>query len=347
MIETAPSTVAARDEEPQSLFARVLIALQDPRELEQTAAVLRARGDDVTTVAHPQSLLEEIRRVDAELIILDSRPGTPNAYQLCERLRAHSSTRSLAILLVVDRGDEPALERGVEVGADDFLMRPLVMAELKARATSLVRSRRLHDQMKASESLIFNLARLLDEKMPSQSDDVARLSRLVDGLGRAAGVDETDLRVLRKSAMLHDIGKLAVRDAVLLKHEVLSAEEFNEIKLHPEVGELLCGPLADADELLPVIRYQRERWDGKGYPDHLQGEQIPLLARIFAIADSYAAMTRNRPHRSALSPEAARAALGAGAGRQWDPDLVQLFCTEVLPGIEAEADQDPSEQRRI
>src|SRR5207248_4030100 len=123
---------------------------------------------------------------------------------------------------------------------------------------------------------------------------------------------------------------VGVRESILQKRGSLTAEEYEEIKKHPLIGETLCAALRCADEVGPVIRYHQERWDGQGYPDGLRGEQIPLLARVMAVADGYAALTSERPYRSALSPAEAARILDEGAGSQWDPTLVRVFLDVVI-----------------
>jgi putative two-component system response regulator len=187
----------------------------------------------------------------------------------------------------------------------------------------------LNDQVETTENVIFGLARMVDGKESRTGSDWERLAEHACLLGRALGLMEEDLETLRKGAILHDIGKIAVREEVLLKPGRLTAEEFNEIKLHPEVGVRICGPLRCADQLLPVIRHHQERWDGRGYPDGLRGEQIPLLARILSIANAYDAMLSPRPYRPALAAEEAQANLKSGAGAQWDPNLIEVFLAAV------------------
>src|SRR5207244_1792475 len=109
----------------------------------------------------------------------------------------------------------------------------------------------------------------------------------------------------------------------------LTAEEYNEIKLHPVIGERLCMPMRSAEDVVPVIRHHQERWDGRGYPDGLCGPDIPLLARIMAIADAFDAMTSDRPYRPAMAPAEAAGVLRAGAGHQWDPELVEAFLSSL------------------
>jgi len=227
--------------------------------------------------------------------------------------------------MLVAPGAQDEKIRGLEVGAEDFLGRPVNKLELLARVKSLVRVKRLNDQVETTENVIFGLAQMLERKVSQATGDSQRLASLACMLGRSLGLTDDDLEVLRKGAVLHDIGKIAVREEVLLKAGKLTEEEFNEIKLHPEVGERICGPLRCADLVLPLIRHHQERWDGKGYPDGLAGEQIPLLARILSIADAYDAMLSPRPYRPPLSESQALENLRQGSGTQWDPNLVEVF----------------------
>ena len=144
-------------------------------------------------------------------------------------------------------------------------------------------------------------------------------------LGREIGLGDEDLRVLGQAALLRDIGKLGLPDSLLNKPGALDEREYRSMQQHPVLGEQIVSPLRATAALLPIIRHHHERMDGNGYPDGLSGDQIPLGARIVAIADAYDAMTSLRPYRSALSPARAVATLQGGAGRQWDGQLVDLF----------------------
>ncbi|MFN3652506.1 MAG: HD-GYP domain-containing protein [Armatimonadota bacterium] len=309
--------------------ARVLLADRDEQQARQMAEYLEAVGHTVLRATDGEDALRLIRCDDPEVALLDVGIHRLNAYQICERVKAHPSTRGIPVIMLVDPTAQDEKIRGLEVGAEDFLARPVHKLELLARVKSLVRVKRLNDQVETTESVIFGLARMLESKVSSVGSDSARLADHACLLGRALGLTEDDLEILRKGALLHDIGKIAVREEVLLKNGRLTTEEYNEIKLHPEVGERICGPLRCADLVLPIIRHHQERWDGRGYPDGLQGEQIPLLARIMSIADAYDAMLSPRPYRPPLTPEEAQAALEAGSGTQWDPNLVSLFLAAV------------------
>ncbi len=305
--------------------ARILVAERHEPTARQIADYLEAVGHTVLIALDGEEALRLIRRDDPELAILDVGIPRLNAYQLCERVKTHPTTRNIPVMMVVSPSAQDEKIRGLEVGAEDFLSRPVNKLELLARVKSLVRVRRLNDQVETTENVIFGLARMLEGKVAQAGSDSQRLADHACLLGRALGLADEDLEILRKGAILHDIGKIAVREEILLKAGGLSSEEYNEIKLHPEVGERICGPLRCAEDLLPIIRHHQERWDGKGYPDGLVGEQIPLLARIMSIADAYDAMMSPRPYRPALTSAEAQENLRKGAGAQWDPQLVEIF----------------------
>jgi len=146
--------------------------------------------------------------------------------------------------------------------------------------------------------------------------------------------NQEQLANLRMAAILHDVGKIAVPEAILNKPGALTVEEYSVMQQHPVVGEGICQPLRSAQAVLPAIRHHHERWDGAGYPDHLAGEQIPLDARIIAIVDAYDAMTSDRPYRSGMPVERALAELQENRGPQWDPALIELF-VPLVPQLNA------------
>lgn len=309
--------------------ARVLVAERSVASARQIADYLETVGYTALIALDGEEALRLIRCADPEVAILDAGIPRLNAYQLCERLKAHPSTRSIPVVMVVDPAAQDEKIRGLEVGVEDFLPRPVNKIELLARVRSLIRVKRLNDQVETTENVIFDLARMLDRKVTDVRSNADRLADHACLIGEALGLEQDDLETLRKGAILHDIGKIAVREELLLKPGRLSDEEYAEIKRHPEAGERICGPLRCADQVLPIIRHHQERWDGRGYPDGLAGEQIPLLARILSIADAYDAMLSPRPYRPAMDVDEARSNLRSGAGTQWDPYLVELFLTSL------------------
>lgn len=183
------------------------------------------------------------------------------------------------------------------------------------------------------QSYITTLAATLDARDPYTAGHSVRVAAYSVEIGWLAGLTLQELEVVKKSALLHDIGKIGVRDSVLLKEGRLTDEEFDMIKRHPATGEKILKQIEPADamaELLPGVRSHHERYDGKGYPDGLAGENIPLLGRIIAIADAFDAMTSDRPYRRGMSVEQALGILKEGCGTQWDPVLALPFIEQTM-----------------
>lgn len=178
------------------------------------------------------------------------------------------------------------------------------------------------------DSYFVTLAVALDARDPYTAGHSLRVAEYSELIGRLCGMSSDDLMIIRKSALLHDIGKIGVRDTVLLKEGRLTDEEFDQIKLHPGLGENILLQIEPKDAmavLLPGVRSHHERYDGKGYPDGLAGEDIPVLGRIIAVADAYDAMTSDRPYRKGMASQVALLILDEGRGTQWDPVFAKVF----------------------
>lgn len=178
------------------------------------------------------------------------------------------------------------------------------------------------------ESYFATLAAALDARDPYTAGHSLRVAEYAVKIGELAKLPEEQIHDLRKSALLHDIGKIGTRDAVLLKDGKLSDEEWKQMKQHPVLGESILKQIEPVDAMaafLPGVRSHHERYDGAGYPDGLQGEEIPLFGRIIAVADAYDAMTSDRPYRKGLESERALTILEEGRGTQWDPYFAGLF----------------------
>ncbi|HTG68039.1 MAG TPA: HD domain-containing phosphohydrolase [Candidatus Udaeobacter sp.] len=191
------------------------------------------------------------------------------------------------------------------------------------------------------QSYFMTLAAALDARDTYTAGHSTRVACFSVQIGRLDGWPESQIDILHKTALLHDIGKIGVRDAVLLKDGRLTDEEFEQIKLHPELGENILKQIEPADamaDLLPGVRSHHERYDGKGYPDGLAGNDIPLSGRVIAIADAFDAMTSDRPYRKGMTYARALSILEEGKGTQWDPKLTQLFI-ESLNGKEKAGDE--------
>jgi HD-GYP domain-containing protein (c-di-GMP phosphodiesterase class II) len=156
-------------------------------------------------------------------------------------------------------------------------------------------------------------------------------------IARELGLSEETQRTLRIAGLLHDLGKIAIPDSILKKPGALSDEEFEVMKQHPVLGWLIVSAIPSLAETLPGIRHHHERWDGRGYPDGLAGENIPLLGRLMAVPDAFSAMTTDRPYRKGLSVQEAIGRLREGVGTQFDPAMVVTFVRAL--GADARPEQ--------
>jgi putative two-component system response regulator len=196
-------------------------------------------------------------------------------------------------------------QRGLDAGADDFLTLPVNRLELLARVRSLLRLRTYSRDLEDAESVVLTLASVLEARDPFQRGHSSRVGDLAARVGQELGIDPDGCELLRVAGLLHDIGRVGIPDAVMHKSSALSPDELALVRRHAGEGEMLCRPLKTVQAVLPYIRHHHERLDGTGYPDRLAGEEVPLGARILALADAFDAMTSRRAHRAALgTPEA-------------------------------------------
>ena len=188
-----------------------------------------------------------------------------------------------------------------------------------------------YDRLKvASRQALLGLAEAIEAKDPYTKGHCGRTAVFSTALGREAGLSEADMEVLEFGAFLHDIGKIGVKDAVLLKPGALDDDEWKHMKIHPVVGYQIAVQLDMLKPMIACIRNHHERWDGSGYPDKLKGQDIPLLARIVCLGDAYDAMATDRPYKKAIPMDECKKILRKQAGPQFDPDLVELFISRGI-----------------
>jgi putative two-component system response regulator len=194
---------------------------------------------------------------------------------------------------------------GINAGADDFLSKPIDFNELLARTRSLLRLKQYTDELENAEAVVFTLAQSIEARDPYTRGHCDRLADMSARLGARLQIPEEYIKALRWAGIVHDIGKVVVPDAILLKPGPLTPEEMAVMRKHSVVGERICAPLKSFRPVLPIIRHHHEKRDGSGYPDGLRAEDIPLTARILQLADVYDALTTDRPYRTAVPSEEA------------------------------------------
>ena len=207
--------------------------------------------------------------------------------------------------------------QGIESGADDFLNKPVNKEELLARVRSLLKIKQFTDELEHAENVLFALALSIEAKDPYTEGHCDRLSESSEALAKRLSLNEEERIALRRGGVIHDIGKVAVPDQILLKPGPLTPEERNVMQRHTVVGAGICSPLKSFRSVLPIIRHHHEKIDGSGYPDGLKGDAIPLTARILQTVDIYDALTTDRPYRKAMTPDRAFALMREEVKRDW------------------------------
>ncbi len=267
-----------------------------------------------------------LRVADPDVILLDLDLPDANGHDILRKLRFDPDTRLIPIMML--SGTEVATEKltAIREGATGFLKKPFDPEELLVRVRSLVRLKSFTDVLEDATRVILTLASSIDARDPYTAGHSERVSMYAEALGRTISLDPRDLGTLRLGGLLHDIGKVAVSDGVLLKDSALTAEERREVQTHPAKGARIVGHLRTFSRVFPIVLSHHERLDGSGYPEGLSGPAIPLLVRIASIADVFDALTTARPYRSSFSVEGAFNMLAEEAGKGWwDPTLVREF----------------------
>lgn len=312
--------------------ATILVVDDDPAVADILSRFLVREGYNVTVAHTGKEALERVNERHPDLILLDVMMPEMDGFTTCQRLKDDRRTALIPVTMLTGSDDYENRRRGIESGADDFLSKPFEQNILRARIRSQLRLKRLIDQLEDTETVIFTLAQVVEAKDAYTEGHLRRLRRYGQRLAEACHLDELEVSAVEYGGILHDIGKIGISEAVLLKPGPLTDEEMNEMKCHPEIGERIIAPMRFAKDVAPIIRGHHERWDGKGYPDGLRGDDIPIGARIIAIADAYDAMTTNRPYRAALSDAEAVERLGAARGTQLDPHLLDVFLALLAAG---------------
>lgn len=304
----------------------ILVVDDELANRELMIELLQPEGYKIVTAVDGQAALEEFRRNQPDLVLLDIMMPRVDGVEVCRRLKENPESRLTPIVLVTSLSDKADRVRGIEAGADDFLDKPVDRLELLARVRSLLSLKAYTDELERAELVLFALARSIEGRDPYTGGHCQRLSNYSERLGRRIGLPVEQITALRRGGIVHDIGKVAVPDAILLKPGKLTPEERKIINQHPEVGESICAPLKSFHLVLPIIRHHHEKADGSGYPDGLKGDQIPLTARIMTVVDVYDALTTKRPYRDASSAEKALELMGQEVEKGWwDPHVFSEF----------------------
>jgi putative two-component system response regulator len=335
---------------PDATWARILVVDDQAPNVVLVERMLAQWGyEQVTTTTQSHEVPNLCATLRPDLILLDLQMPKPDGFELMEILRPQThGPPAVPVLVLTADATQPTRQRALTVGASDFLSKPLDPTEVRLRISNLLETRRLQldllgqnqelegrvrartqDLERARLELLERLALAAEYRDDNTQEHAQRVGRTVALLARALGVPEADVEVLATAAPLHDIGKIGIPDAILLKRAPLTPEEFTLMRAHTTIGaQILSGSeFAILNTAERVARCHHERWDGGGYPDGLAGEEIPLAGRLVALADVFDALAHQRPYKDAWPIERTLAEIEAGAGTHFDPDVVRAFLT--------------------
>jgi putative two-component system response regulator len=318
--------------------SRILIVDDCDEHVRFVERVLSADGYVCQSESDGRRAVEICAAGGIDVVLLDLHMPGIDGLTVCRQLKAAHQTCLIPVLMAT--GDDPRRSHlaALEAGADDFLQKPLALPELRARLRSASRMKRYVDELDNAAASIVMLGATIEARDRHTNGHCQRLADYASALGQQIGLDRQDVHALEQGGYVHDLGKIAIADAVLFKPGPLTRDEFEVIKSHPIVGDRICAPLRSLERARTIVRSHHETLDGRGYPDGLRGSAVPLLAQVTAIADVYDALTTDRPYRRALSSDAALEMLidEAVSGRR-DRALVDEFAALVTAGLPSES----------
>jgi len=338
---------------------KILVVDDDSSVRDVIAVLLGEEGYSCQAVSSAEAALDAARQSEFPLVISDVRMPGKDGFWLLDRMREnHPDT---AVVMLTAYGDTEAAVECLRNGAADYLLKPPKVTELiraieralgrrrlelarhkyrrslenRVREKTAELSRTLRDLESTYSQTLWSLVAALDAREHETSDHSQRVVRFTLAIARRISIPELELPALGRGALLHDIGKIGVPDAILLKPAKLTEDEWAEMRKHPQIGFDILKSIQFLGPSAEMVLCHQERFDGRGYPRGLAGEAIPIAARVFAIADTFDAMTTNRPYRRALPPEAARAEITRCAGTQFDPRCAEAFLSMKQDEIDA------------
>jgi putative two-component system response regulator len=326
-----------------NMTSTVLIVDDERMGRETLESILEGQGYRLELAENGVEAIEKARRFQPDVILLDVMMPGMTGFEVCAEIRNNDLTAEIPIIFLTALDDKNMRLQGLQSGADDYVTKPYDRHELRARLNNITRLNRYrkllverenveHEHLKllaAYDATITGWSRAMEMRDKETDGHAQRVTELTVRLAREMGIGEDELIHVRRGALLHDMGKLGVPDAVLHKTGALTPDEWQIIRRHPQYAYDMLSPIEYLRLALEIPYCHHEKWDGTGYPRGLQGGQIPLSARIFAIADVWDALVTDRPYRPAWDEDMALEYLRAQSGRHFDPQVVELFCKVI------------------
>jgi len=345
--------------------ARILVIDDQEANLQILDRMCKSAGyQHVRLVSDSRQALDAFLELKPDLVLLDLAMPHLDGFAVMDQFYTRVAREEYLPILVLSTDVTPeSRQRALSIGAKDFVSKPFDRSEVELRIRNLLETRfvyrellhnndklevmvreRTADLEAARIEILERLAVAAEYRDDTTGQHTRRVGRVSALVSQALGLDSEEVELMERAATLHDVGKIGVPDQILLKGGRLTPEEFSLMKTHTTIGAKILGGsgnrmLQFAEE---IARYHHEHWDGTGYSPGLAGEQIPLSARIVAIADVYDSLTHERPYKRAWSPEEAIAEIKAGNGTHFDPDVVGAFL-EIVHMLPLAGMEDPGE----
>lgn len=317
----------------------IVLIIDDERIVRDTLDALLSEDYQLHFAENGMEGLTLAMQTEPDVILLDVMMPKLDGYEVCRQIRATDLLAEIPIIMITSLDDRDSRLRGLRVGVDDFLAKPFDSMELLARIQTITRLNRyrhiveqrsqleaMHEELLISyHKTIEGWVNALDLRDKETEGHTRRVSEKSVELARAIGINEEQLDNIRIGALLHDVGKLGVPDSILLKPGQLTEEEWKVMRLHPVYAYQWLSPIAFLKNAIDIPYCHHEKWDGSGYPRGLQGKDIPLSARLFAIIDVWDALSSDRPYRAAMPETEVLEYIKSGSGKHFDPSLVEIF----------------------
>ncbi len=305
---------------------KILVVDDHPDNVRLIQTYFRDEPWIINSASNGQEALEFVADDPPDLILLDLMMPRMDGFEVSKRLKSDPATRLIPIVIMTAFANSENKIKGIKLGVDDFITKPINFLELRTRIRSLLRIKGYTDELEQAEKVIFSLALAVEAKDQYTMGHCKRLAEIGAELGKNLGMSDDEVTTIRRGAYLHDIGKIAIDEQILLKPGPLDETEFRRVKQHPVVGERICKPLRTLQPALPIIRHHHERFNGSGYPDALKAEKIPVGAQIVGLVDCYDALTSDRPYRRAVKQEKALTLMEKDVHTGlWDRELFNDF----------------------
>jgi putative two-component system response regulator len=321
---------ATRQHDAGSPQVSVLAVDDEAQILSILQRVLGECGYETNCVSSADEARDILRFRKFDVLICDVKMPGMSGLDLLREVQAKYA--DITVIMMSGEADLATAREAVELGASDFLVKPFSLLSVPMAIERNLRKRQLESgRMTVQQNNVLlqsikALSAAMDAKEHATAEHCERISWTALLIADSIGLDAGDRITLELAAYMHDIGKIGVSESILMKPGKLDEAEWAQMRLHPDTGSNILSNIQDLSHLAEIIRHHHERVDGSGYPDGLSGEDIPLLARILAVADAFDAMTSDRPYRSAMSDGEAIARLREGVGTQFDETIVESFC---------------------